>query len=938
MRLLPGQISTNRSQSRASSASYRPRLSTSESDLAEQPTYESAAQAIFQSLTRGLRGCPDDEHSLHLHQHLAQEGTNHHALSATYGDFHDLSSVRVGLGSKHWPKYTGMPRQMYPPAEELARVFDGVDPETQQRMNICLHTEETKPQGCIQAFDVDSFLGFPQSLAVCRRGLEYCATKSTTNLIQTDLHVTQSISWLDASGRSHTTSEKLHRIPHCYLGQVTAFPACAVYIFFPSLFDKADSFACLTDADFDRFTDRILLPSIRMQMTMDRQQHMSQSSEGARLISRAPAHEASASDTQSQWARALSYRLPGPTLDAIWKEVESRMANIDEYGLDFKGAFLFLNAKGFKLSCKETGSLRDALDGFQQLMDEALDSLFLIRSRCFVDIASEICPLGQRTFADPDSEPQVFLHRKCCLDREYAYWRETFYDGRQGTRGHYIPGFLHETGNMTLVPPKRCVLSAAGLLYSQWYQTSVETVKAFAQLPFTTDGIEELAIDPAVWQANASAAKVTHRKSQEGIRRTWCSIKGRILTTLQSSRNTSYGVRVEHRVSLRLFSSVLALATTPAGPAAPGYLDSPPPYVWPLATERFVDFMLGNYNKFVAMCEVTFATSRSTGLTLDRSRLMAALIKCLEVFTNGRVSREPSLWVGSRVAEGRRAHGLGLGPTMDECQYGWFAPLVDWDALGIAEADYDLLIGDQAATWYSASHHLIRDVSLRLDDCAALLEAAAYSPKASTAILRLMAHLCLKQYRHDMLGSVQKELRPGMAAAVDADHIQFCYEGISIAFGVGPHLAAGNRLRLKDPADVFSFVWGTGGGHKRKHFKDKPFRLMERKARQVLRLFPGLSLRWARLLEDEFWAYHWVIVYPEVTAASLLGKTTSKDLGVPSVRQWYGVDQVGRGPVRWSQRTVREGYPPKYPEEFYMSKKSLEEHILRCIQLEQSCY
>ena len=53
--------------------------------------------------------------------------------------------------------------------------------------------------------------------------------------------------------------------------------------------------------------------------------------------------------------------------------------------------------------------------------------------------------------------------------------------------------------------------------------------------------------------------------------------------------------------------------------------------------------MLGNYNKFVAIYKVTFAISRSTGLTLDRSRLIAALIKCLEVFTNGRVSREPLL-------------------------------------------------------------------------------------------------------------------------------------------------------------------------------------------------------------------------------------------------------------------------------------------------------
>lgn len=140
---------------------------------------------------------------------------------------------------------------------------------------------------------------------------------------------------------------------------------------------------------------------------------------------------------------------------------------------------------------------------------------------------------------------------------------------------------------------------------------------------------------------------------------------------------------------------------------------------------------------------------------------------------------------------------------------------------------------------------------------------------------------------------------------------------------------------MKDPANVFRFVWGTGGGHERKHFKSKPFRLMERKARQILRLFPDLQPRWTQLLEDEFWAYHWVIVYPEVTADSLLGKTTSKDPRVPSVRQWYGVDRVGQGQVGWSQRKVRYGHPAKYPEEFYMSKAGLEEYIMGWIQREQ---
>ncbi|KIM92553.1 hypothetical protein OIDMADRAFT_68218, partial [Oidiodendron maius Zn] len=72
-----------------------------------------------------------------------------------------------------------------------------------------------------------------------------------------------------------------------------------------------------------------------------------------------------------------------------------------------------------------------------------------------------------------------------------------------------------------------------------------------------------------------------------------------------------------------------------------------PPYIWPVSTERFVDYVLGNVNKLCAAFEMISITSPREG---------------------------PTLWYG----EGRRTRGLGFEVTMAQAGYAWFLPIIDW--------------------------------------------------------------------------------------------------------------------------------------------------------------------------------------------------------------------------------------------------------------------
>ena len=87
--------------------------------------------------------------------------------------------------------------------------------------------------------------------------------------------------------------------------------------------------------------------------------------------------------------------------------------------------------------------------------------------------------------------------------------------------------------------------------------------------------------------------------------------------------------------------------------------------------------MLGNYNKLTSTLEIASLTSAQSGVPLERTRLMTALIKCLQMFENGNLAQEPALWFEARRTVDGTHRGLGLERTLPAYGFGWFLPVVD---------------------------------------------------------------------------------------------------------------------------------------------------------------------------------------------------------------------------------------------------------------------
>ena len=146
---------------------------------------------------------------------------------------------------------------------------------------------------------------------------------------------------------------------------------------------------------------------------------------------------------------------------------------------------------------------------FQATFEDAIDPTFLQLERCYVDIGKEVCPevsLLASQALQFGQEPQVYVHRRCCLE-EYMRW---MYNGQPPKSGrgqmYFHQNMLQDAASLTSVTPRRSKHREGGLIYSQFYASVKEVSNATKQFPFTTDGMEEMALDPQIRRGARQAA------------------------------------------------------------------------------------------------------------------------------------------------------------------------------------------------------------------------------------------------------------------------------------------------------------------------------------------------------------------------------------------------------------------------------------------------
>jgi hypothetical protein len=114
---------------------------------------------------------------------------------------------------------------------------------------------------------------------------------------------------------------------------------------------------------------------------------------------------------------------------------------------------------------------------------------------------------------------------------------------------------LHDTGSLTLETRQSSPQRQAGLLYTQFYSSVKEVFAAGDAYPFSNPALETLALDPQLrktWQYVGGG--LSH--DPIALIRAYLNMKQRCHAALQGSYMKVFGLREEHRISLRLFHTI----------------------------------------------------------------------------------------------------------------------------------------------------------------------------------------------------------------------------------------------------------------------------------------------------------------------------------------------------------------------------------------------
>lgn len=886
----------------------------------EISAHDYAVQKLFEQLQEGFHGCLEEQHEEKLHQHMEIAGENHHGLNDI---FNDLSFPSV-LGSSDMISANHLVRQPAPTPVQWQAMFCGIQGNQHSHpINVCLHKEETQAIEPQVAFDIDSFLGFASSLAMARQGIWYQSAPQMRQNMTNDVHLETNIFRYSSNNPDQPPRSSLailRDVPHFLLGRVEGAHDITIHVLFPYLTPTQDNssnnnnkFTCMTNNQLSHWLDEVFYPAVYKYCDAHYTQHLPASYRHALANSKAYQVEQRLIETGSyQTQQALGYHLQPEYLNLIWTEILNTVTNTPGLA-DFREPQLFFSAKGTKLQFKTSPSrptMLDVMENFKAYFERIVDLDFVHLNRFYVDLGKEICPhisllrLQQMRFGD---EAQVYCWKRCCL-QHYMQW---MYDGHPpaaDTKGqqYYENNMLYDACDLTSVTPKRSKHREGGIIYSQFYASVKEISDAAKCFPFENDGLEELALDPQIWQGAQHTAG-GHRRNIKVIEQAYCASKFRARCAINDSRKKSFGIREEHRIAWSLFQGLLEQLQSENREELEIVLVDCPSYAWAVKTESYFVYLWRNVDKFAAGFEVLRVQCNKDLVTWEQTKMLAMFLRCLRFALHGQLKRESALWWGRRERlvgnppKLRLWYGLGFCNTLIRYKYCWLEPRIDWNTLTFqSEVTDNILFGNEMLRGkYLHRGGSVRDFFGATRWLELALEWMKQHHENATICNRLilwMIHICLQQFRVDILTSIKQEILDEYREEAVQGEQYFCFDYLSEIMGGDLHLMSGNRCDFKQPKHLGVYLFEFDDGKVRNHWENKPYRKLYRRVVTALKLPQNggsdMVKRFKRRLQRALFATHWILPYP---SPEVLTQTTKQ-----GKRMWYSIQAV----VRWRPGTL----------------------------------
>lgn len=902
------------------------------------------AERLVQLLLHGIKGCTAEEHINNHHKHIRELGNDHHSLDEIYPD-EGFPSV---LHSSDFltPADLQEPQNYVAPVTWRA-IFCGVSERSYRGrpLQVCLHREESQASEPEIAYDIDSFLGFANSLAFAKHGIMYQPAPQVRQNMTNNVHLQTDLFQLGTNDNSQPSllgeRAMLRDVPHFHLGRLEGITDVTIHVLFPHLPFRGRKFIALSRTHYEDWFSRIFHPAVYKHTQAHYSQHIPPSFRAAIANSRARQVEARLTETASYQAQqALGYYLQPAQLGLIWDEVLSTIG-ADPALAPYRDPQLFFSAKGTKLAFKSNPaqpSLVDTLDRFELRLADIIDMDLVDADRFFVDLGKETCPptsvLTRHMSVGPTEEPQTYLWRRCCQERH----AQLIYDGHPPAKGsagqyYYPQNMLADSGSLTSEPTRKSLLYRGGVRYFQLYNSVKEVWDAAKTMPFNNDALEEMTLDPDIRQAARGVTR-GHAREAHVVEASYRASKHRARIALKDSQRKSFGLREEYRVSWRLFCNIQAALRRSAadGHTMPAPLVDCPSYAWAVRTEVFLRFLHRSVNKFAAGFELIRARSGGRAITWEQTKMMAVFLRSLRYVLGGvGIQQESALWwsrrefppADDRPHDGSRVfYGLGFQNTLGRYGYCWFEPRFDWAALQFhTDVTNRTLFGNSTLKRRYLRHgsqlrHFFT-LTQQADRAVEWLQAHRRHERIRARLIAWLTHICLRQFRIDLLEKIKSEIKEDQRTDALQGLEPFSYETLSKILTDSVYLTKGHKTFDKNATNMFSHLFayrGRGVNFNRQHWQDLPFRKLYARVDQML-VEPDDREEFRWCIERRLFQYYWIM--PHIGGGHFTQKTKAH---VGGERMWYSVipnpNERASNKERfiWGQTTYVEGRPPSLPE------------------------
>lgn len=732
-------------------------------------------------------------------------------------------------------------------AEELQYLFAGYTCEADRclRPSIDPLVETVSDYGVTHEYDIDSLVILSQHLGLFRQGILWYPSQMPLGALTTGMHLkSMVVRYEDSHGHHHENRVPIHHIPNYCFGRLPGADGFTIHYVFPQLYQPSTFTVAekegqrLTDQQFQRWTDRILLPSLGECLPPTRLQHLPSSFRHAQHNARALFVETrtaavTAAVTAAAHHQNLQYELPATYLPAIQEAISRR---VEEPGNHlFRGAHIVVVGKGLKLQPWKTASWASTMDYFFPWFESRFHAHYLNEDAVHVDVGKETMPPPGHTLLWQEDFLRLFAASLQVCTPHASTLKPTLYPW----------GFVRGVGSATLETPLESTLRDQGVSYIQHYGSFKEIFAAGNTYPFSNAGLSNLTLSPevlATLQQVGGAISVR----PEVLARAYISSKLRSHHGLWASASKSFGTRWECRMTLGLLRQIDQCARQLSPSVA--QFDSPAQSSWVAhPTETLVEWYRHHMNKFCFGFETIYGRCREKPyIAWEHTQLMILMLKCISCFSGVLIpGTYPQLWLNQYQPRSRRRQphmvepqaprqGLGIGDNMQECGYGWLADKIDWQNL-VLRPEVSGQFRVQNVSILNTFRSQYRRLRNNMDDyvlvasSVSLLSRWKESSIHVAFIMRLFRAICLRVFLRDVFEILRPYIHLNQwsditkgKVGLSADTLDRIakHDQVTMRLMVTPH------QRIRNFHGLFQWLWGKHDTFSRGAWGRLPYRMI----------------------------------------------------------------------------------------------------------------